>query len=408
MIHVKYLTRFELEQLCFDKPNDINEEGILYRAFCTAKKSEAEAYEEVRLCSGQVPADDNAEYYIAPLKDRHSNCSMCKSGPMGDAHGNLTKPIPLSLSDYLDQAVDLSVLGTCRELYRECHEIFWKTNTFSFEDPKSWTKFMVDRILVEKRKIQRIHISMEVSIDLRRETHNDPYFSWKTKATVPRLTKPFNNLHILYLSITQCSFYDHKLVAMIPSKYLSHEDSQRTVTDQIESILALRLLPLKQVTVVISDDNTTKAGLMTDRWTKSQKCDLAEKLRGKLTDPHAAQMHEADMKAVKEEKERAIEKKARAYIRKLQDDLDEAQAKADASEPSTRFRSVIKLDRGPPSRRFTVAKLVAAPKKEVDYFNRLQDKADKLRERIKELQENPVLAQGQSVRHNPGDMYYSD
>lgn len=51
---------------------------------------------------------------------------------------------------------------------------------------------------------------------------------------------------------------------------------------------------------------------------------------------------------------------------------------------------------------------MAAPKKEVDYFNRLQDKADKLRERIKELQENPELAQGQSVRHNPGDMYYSD
>lgn len=405
MIHVKYLHRYELHELGFNKPSDPKAKGVLYRAVCRAKKSETEAYDEVRLSSGQVPADDDAEYYIASCKDRHSDCLMCKRGPMGDRNGRLTNQVLMSPSAYLEQAVDLSVIGTCRELYRECHEVFWKTNTFSFDDPKSFTEFMAGRILVEKRKIHRIHISMEVSIDQESGRNEDPFRSWRTRAIIPRLIKPFNNLRVLHLSIDQYSPYRHYNFDMKPR--LSHNDSQRVVLNKIESVLALRLLPLKQVTVVISDDNTTKAGWIADRWTKSQKCELAEEFRGKLTDPHAAQTHEADMKAAKEEKQRAIETKALVYIRTLQFDLDRVQAEADAAKPSADMYRELEENHDTGSGLAAIGKNVGGRADQAEKrFKMLQDTANGLRERFKELQENPKLAQGQKV-YNRNDNYRS-
>ena len=173
LIHIKYLEGYRLynankamheelhggTQFCYDsdlyfcdeepssddEPIAIPEAGVgplfpavrmelpksgLRHAICVASQSELSAYEEAISGYAVVPKGQMAEYYIASCNERHAACKMCGSGPMY-----------LSEADGRALRVDLNVLGTCRQLYEEANHLLWTTNTFSFEDPKSFEKF---------------------------------------------------------------------------------------------------------------------------------------------------------------------------------------------------------------------------------------------------------------------------
>ena len=336
MIHIKYMALQDFKGISWPESKDADKKAFeagFYSAFCVAKKSEQEAYDEANRSSGDFQPNEDPNH-IEPCKDRHKDCLIRvfprDKIPAETMQGRLT----------FDK--NLSVLAVCRLLYEESNNILWQTNTFAFDDPQSFRSFNTSMNASQKHKLKRIHIRMNVAID---QEFFDwaPYGPW-AKVLVPRLLTPLHNLSVLHLSFDQyCSMRSisqHKL-------QFSHTESQNRMKHDMDAILGLRLLPWKDVknsnhgkhvTVIISDDATTHFPILGSRWTKNQKLEIAEEFRARLAAPNSGEIHEVEAAADQEAKRLKNEKSRRAMIRCLENLVTDLKLKVNGAKQKAEDR----------------------------------------------------------------------
>ena len=56
----------------------------------------------------------------------------------------------------------MNALGTCRQLYTIANPVFWSTNTFCFDEPGTFTKWLKRRTAHEKRSLRSIHLTQDL------------------------------------------------------------------------------------------------------------------------------------------------------------------------------------------------------------------------------------------------------
>lgn len=261
-------------------------------AICVAIGSEQSAYEEA--VSGYVivpKSESSPDHYVTSCKERHVNCKMCGTGPRF-----------LLEEERRDLSVDLNVLGVCRQLYEEANHLLWATNTFSFEDPKTFGHFFKGLNPAQKRNLTRLHITADIG-----ESNSDYWTSahqrarwdnsyWGTALKTANLNM-LRGVQALHLCINQG--FDCLSLGQVNGVESAEERIRYCQEADMEIILRLRALPLKHVTVMMSDDaeKLDKAGWSSLRWTAAKKKEYAESIRLKLMDPDGAKLVKTKDKA---------------------------------------------------------------------------------------------------------------
>lgn len=259
----------------------------LRHAICIAKQSEQSAYDAFVSGNADIPEGESPEHYVVSFRERHAACKMCGDGPMY-----------MLEEDQQALRVDLNVLGVCRQLYEEANHLLWVTNTFSFEDPRTFAKFFGSLNPAQKHNLAKIHISADIggfssyyTNSYQRARWDDGY--WGKGLKIPNL-KMLRGVVTLHLCVNQ-TFESASHV----SRLLAEETIETTQGADMEIILRLRALSLKHVTVVVSDDPARlKRWDSTDlRWTAVRKTEYAESIRARLLDPNGAELVKAEAEA---------------------------------------------------------------------------------------------------------------
>lgn len=233
--------------------------GFRY-AVCVAKQTEDAAYAKAK-------SDDKAVHIHGTTKDaierdyiRHSACLCC-----GEWDPNaVTEKFPFGL------------FTSCLELNCLANTILYTTNTFSFDDPRSFRGFLASLESRQRKMIRGLHLSrppLDVSI------RDGDRLVW-SKALEPPSIRRLEGLRTLHLCLDMC----------ISTKCLRHPYSAytaRILKDDLEPFLQLRVLPLAKVTVIISDDVTAPAskpteGVLDGQWSGAERNKWAEQTRLKL------------------------------------------------------------------------------------------------------------------------------
>ena len=259
--------------------------GKLRHAICVAKGTETDAYARATRGDGAGLSSDSAECHIACCADRHQTCYLTSRT------SSLNEVPP-------DQRFNLAVLGACRQLYEQAHHVLWTTNTFSFDDPVSFGKFMASLNTAQMHKMRSLHLSRVVG-DQRSATRGADritnHWAW-TIACEPSRTKTLRGLRTLHVCLEQW---------LDPCNALTHDYNRRCIEQDALPFLQLRILALEHVTVIVADNPEvikvpeTRAA----RWTVAEKNEMAEEIRVKLLDPEGAASLRAEGDAKKLELE---------------------------------------------------------------------------------------------------------
>lgn len=256
-------------------------------AICVADQSEQSAYQEAISGHAVVPEGESPEFYVAPCKERHATCKMCGSGSMF-----------LCEEDRQTLRVDLNVLGVCRQLYEEANHLLWATNTFSFDDPKTLEKFFGSLNPAQKRNLTNIHISTDIGgyysghADANYRTRRDSnYWGRALKLSYLNILRGVQALHLCLNQGFECF---HTLAN--DSAEMTIEAAQQA---DLEPLLRLRSLSVKDVTVIVSDDGNIleKNRKSVHRWTATKKMEYAETIRVQLMDPGGAELVKTEAEA---------------------------------------------------------------------------------------------------------------
>ena len=285
---------------------EMSSQPTFRHAICVADQSEQSAYEEVVSGRAVVPEGESPEFYVASCKERHAACKMCGSGPMS-LWGN----------DQTALRVDLNVLGVCRQLYEEANHLLWATNTFSFDDPKKLEKFLASLNLAQKRNLTNIHIGADIggylsgAADANYRARNDNnYWGKALKLSYLNILRGVQALHLCL----------HQGFKCMPT-WATNDSANKTVDiaqqADMESILRLRTLSVKDVTVVVSDDakELEKNRKSVHRWTAKKKTDYAESIRVQLMDPGGAELVKTEAEAANMARKIEIKDNAEARVK---------------------------------------------------------------------------------------------
>ena len=221
---------------------------------------------------GNINSSDLANYHVTCCTDRHRPCYLTY------------------------QKLDLAILGASRQLYKEAFHILWATNTFSFDDPISFRRFISSSTLVQLHKLKSLHLSRVVE-DQRSMTCGADrvinHWAWTIACEPSRIDKLWG-LRTLHVSLEQwldpCT-----TLTSVPGYH------RRCIQQDALPILQLRILALEHVTVIVTDS----PGLMESpefraaRWSAAEKSDFAEGIRIQLLDAEGAASLRAEVDAKK-------------------------------------------------------------------------------------------------------------
>ena len=265
--------------------------GKLRHAICVARETEAEAYARaIRGYHDANPLSDSKKYYIACCADRHQKCYFT-SRTLG------LKNLPA------EQKFDLAVLSVCWQVYEEACHILWTTNTFSFDDPVSFHKFIASLNTAQLHKLTSLHLSRLLVGDQRSTTRLADrivdHWAW-TIACDPSRMITLRGLRTLHLCFEQWFDYCNLINTM-------QDYNRRCIRQDAQPFLQLRILDLERVTVVVADNTAFMKipGTQAVRWTAPKKNEMAGWIRGKLLDVEGR----ASLKAEGEAKKLEIEGK---------------------------------------------------------------------------------------------------
>ena len=243
---------------------------------------------------GNIHSSDLANYDVACCTDRHRLCY------------------------FTYQKLDLAILGASRQLYKEAFRILWATNTFSFDDPVSFRRFISSLSIDQVHKLKSLHLSRVVE-DQRSLTYEADriinHWAW-TIACEPSRMKKLRGLRTLHVSLEQ---WLGPCTALTPVPGYN----KRCIQQDALPILQLRILALEHVTVIVTDSSALMEvpGFRAARWSAAEKSELAEEMRVKLLDAEGAASLRAEVDAKKLEIEGmrlderdAIEKRKRERV----------------------------------------------------------------------------------------------
>ncbi|KAF6237693.1 hypothetical protein HO173_003894 [Letharia columbiana] len=361
-------------------------------AICVANLSEQSAYEEAVSGHAVVPEGESPEFYVASCQERHATCNMCGSGPMF-----------LREEDRQALRVDLNVLGVCRQLYEEANHLLWATNTFSFEDPKTLEKFLCSLNPAQKRKLTSIHISATIG-GLGSYYYNSGYqrARWDTsywgKALKMSNLNVIRGVQVLHLCINQgfeCVFRGYG-----NTNDSAEQQIANTQQADLESILRLRALSVKHVTVIVSDDTTKleRDGKSAHRWTAIKKKEYAESIRVQLVDPSGAELVKKEAEAENLARKTVVRDNAVARVKSYKSILKNKQADvvrvalwASREEAKARLAAQ-KADQVSNKRSKKAARLQQDAERQKEHVNRARNAADGAVETEKTWQEQVANA----------------
>ena len=290
-------------------------EPVFRHAICVANQSEQSAFVEAISGYAVVPEGESPEFYIASCKERHASCLMCGDGPM------FVREV---------DRLDLHVLGVGRQLYEEANHLLWATNTFSFEDPKTFERFFDSLNLAQKRNLTAIHISADIGSGVWFNSHNQRA-RWDNRHWGKALKS--SNLNILrgvqtlHLCINQGFECVSRQAPSFDSDWAEQKLKEAQQAD-LESILHLSTLSIKHVTVVMSDDvrELRRNGKSTYRWTVTKKNEYAEIIRAKIVDSGGADLLKKETQAAKLARKTKIRDSAAARLKNCKSTLKSMQA----------------------------------------------------------------------------------
>ncbi|KAL8958068.1 MAG: hypothetical protein Q9193_004804 [Seirophora villosa] len=213
---------------------------------CVAPISEEQALREFHTEASDIPADDHEDWYVEDAHARHEDCR-----PWEDSDFPCTDPAIVSPRPHW-----CAMMQVCRQLAPRAFEIFWATNTFYFEEPKSFSQFL---ICLNKRQLQLIEY---VSLNLNK--------AWGRYDFDPFQLRRLSCLSHLHISINSKQIIFDHLEPDLPS---IHEIHFRGGDDF--PFLRLEVLNCKRVTVIVYDD-ANEFEEDEDRYTLEQKQDLAD------------------------------------------------------------------------------------------------------------------------------------
>ncbi len=171
--------------------------------------------------------------------------------------------------------LNLSILGTCRQMYEESSYLLWTTNTFSFQDGLTLKVFVDSLHSTQRKKLTRMHV----------DTTRLP-----TLAMASDWTRQFDVTFISRLSGLRT------LHVTIHPTWWIYEGREIP-----QCFLMLQALPLQHVTVVIGDCCTKWASKNLDV-SLARRQHIAETLRSTLLDPDGWENLAAEMRAEKAER----------------------------------------------------------------------------------------------------------
>lgn len=294
--------------------------SVIRHAICVANQSEQSAYKEAVSGHAIVPKDDSPDFYIASCDERHSACSMCGSGDM---------------FLHQDLRVDLNILGVCRQLYEEANYLLWTTNTFSFDDPKSFEKFFASLNPAQKRNLTNIHINAHIgefynvsTTHQQRSRFDRHYWGKALKMSTLRMLQGVQTLY-LCINLGFRGGWD----AISPD--VAAEQIEKCQQADMEPILRLRALSSKKVTVIVSDEpKKLEEGdsRIAYRWTAGKKNEYAESIRVQLLDEKGATLvkteaEAANLQRLTASKDNAIKivKRYKKILKAADDEVDRIQ-----------------------------------------------------------------------------------
>ena len=217
---------------------------------------------------------------------------MCVNGPMF-----------LCDEDRKLLSIDLNVLGVCRQLYEEANHLLWATNTFSFEDPKTLGKFLGSLNPAQKRNLTSIHISADIGVlgsyyypsAAQRARWDSDYWGKGLKLPHLNMLRGVQTLHLCINQKFEC------VAGVVFGNDSAEEAVEIAQNADMESILRLRTLEVRHVTVIVSDEaeKLEKLGRSAHRWTVEKKNKYAESIRVQLMDPAGAELVKTQAESAK-------------------------------------------------------------------------------------------------------------
>lgn len=289
----------------------------LRHAICVANQSEQSAYEEAVSGYAIIPEGELPCSYVASCKERHATCKMCGSGPMF-----------LLEADRQALRFDLNVLGVCRQLYEEANHLLWATNTFSFEDPKTFEKFFGSLNPAQKRNLTSVHISAEIGNPTSWYTSAYQRARWDSNYWGKALKKPNLNMLRGVQALHLCFNQGFECVHPASGNALAEQQIEHAQQADMDSILRLRALSVKHVTVVISDDarKLERDGKSGHRWTAMKKKEYADSIRAKIVDPGGAEIVKTEAEATNLARKTEVRDNAAARFKRYKSILKDKQA----------------------------------------------------------------------------------
>ena len=261
---------------------DRNYNAVFRHAICVATQSEQSAYDAFVSGDADIPEGESPEHYVAPCRERHVACNMCGDGPMY-----------LLEEDRPALSVDLNVLGVCRQLYEEGNHLLWATNTFSFDDPRTFGKFFGSLNPAQKRKLTKLHISADMrglsvyhTTASQRARYDKDY--WGTALKIANLNM-LRGVQTLHLCLNQDFVY-----VSSGSAYSADRSIESTQEPDMEIFLRLRALSTRHVTVIISDEPHKHCSWSDLRWTTVKKTEYGESIRARLLDANGFELVKAE------------------------------------------------------------------------------------------------------------------
>ena len=243
--------------------------GRFCHTVCTATASEDQVYEQFMSGHNPTPTHGLAGYDSFAFDNRHAHCT-----PWTFLGGQWFDDNAHEAEKSSQPMLSLSLLGACRQAYEEANFLLWTTNTFSFADSTTLKTFVNRLHSTQRKKLTRMHIDFGF--------HYFPELECQYALSLSLISQ-LKGLRTLHATIWQ-----------LQKSCVYHE--------VLPSLDRMQILPLQNVTVVVSDiiplwgDGSTAATPPPDLWPITERQEVAERTRSKLLDPNGAEIQAAEMK----------------------------------------------------------------------------------------------------------------
>ena len=276
-IHIKYVAPEEFSY---------NQEYFTH-CVCIAQISDRESFESLHECHEAFGGR------IDSCSRNHEQCDITTNAPQ----------------------LSLAILGASRHLYQEGHCILWATNTFSFDDPLSFEKFIGMLNVAQKQKLRKLHLSYPYSYnsnDQPRSSSTDWVHALKTSTL--RSLSGVRTLNLCLSLRFEHTKFRQDSARIFPTD--SDDGKLKASKCKLLAFYKLRLLNLDNAQVLISDNAPFSAYDVVKAeytWDYEQKLRHGKKMEEILLDPFG----EATWK----------ENRARALYERTDEKLENAMAK---------------------------------------------------------------------------------